>query len=156
MLKMKSNNVYQILCYIQQIQDIVQKLFRISLKWVELLSEEFWRQGDLEKDNNLPVSFLCDREDYNIPKSQIGFISGYVIPTFESLVTIFPTLRYTLDNANSNLKEWKKLMEEGRKKGWTPPKKNLNQRANVNANLCKTITNIKKGGAAVCLVLLKG
>ena len=25
------------------------RLFRISLKWVELLSEEFWRQGDLEK-----------------------------------------------------------------------------------------------------------
>ena len=119
------------------------KLFRVSLKWVELLSEEFWRQGDLEKDNNLPVSFLCDREDYNIPKSQIGFISGFVIPSFESLVTIFPTLRYTLDNANSNLKEWKKLMEEGRKKGWTPQKKNSNQRENVNVNLCKTITNRK-------------
>jgi len=61
------------------------KLFDISLKWVELLSEEFWRQGDLEKEKNLPVSFLCNRNVVNIPQSQKGFISGYVIPTFENL-----------------------------------------------------------------------
>ena len=40
------------------------KLFEISRKWVELLSEEFWRQGDMEKELNLPVSFLCDREEF--------------------------------------------------------------------------------------------
>jgi hypothetical protein len=59
------------------------------------------------------------------------------------LVTIFPTLKYTLDNANNNLKEWQKLMDEGRQKGWTPPKININKRKNVNNSLCKTITNRK-------------
>ena len=116
------------------------KLFEISLKWVELLSEEFWKQGDLEKELNLPVSFLCDREDVNIPKSQKGFISGYVIPTFETLVTIFPTLRFTLDNANSNLKEWQKLMDEGRKRGWTPKKDESNKKP---LKLSKSITSGK-------------
>jgi hypothetical protein len=100
------------------------RLFSISLKWVELLSEEFWRQGDKEKELNLPVTFLCDREKVNIPQSQKGFISGFIIPTFECLVSIFPTLRFTLDNANTNLKEWQKLLNAGRAKGWTPPKKN--------------------------------
>ena len=100
------------------------RLFSISLKWVELLSEEFWRQGDKEKELNLPVTFLCDREKVNIPQSQKGFITGFIIPTFECLVSIFPTLRFTLDNANTNLKEWQKLLNEGRAKGWTPPKKN--------------------------------
>ena len=99
------------------------RLFNISLKWVELLSEEFWLQGDQEKKLNLPVSFLCDREKINIPQSQKGFISGFVIPTFDCLVSIFPTLRFTLDNANNNLKEWQKLLNEGRLRGWTPPKK---------------------------------
>ena len=98
------------------------RLFSISLKWVELLSEEFWRQGDLEKKKNLPVTFLCDRDNVNIPQSQKGFISGFVIPTFDCLVKIFPTLRFTLDNANTNLKEWQKLLNEGRLRGWTPPK----------------------------------
>ena len=116
------------------------KLFEISLKWVELLSEEFWKQGDLEKELNLPVSFLCDREDVNIPKSQKGFISGYVIPTFETLVTIFPTLRFTLDNANSNLKEWQKLMDEGRKRGWTPKKDESSKKPK---KLSKSITSGK-------------
>ncbi len=104
------------------------KLFEISKKWVELLSEEFWRQGDKEKELNLPVSFLCDREDINIPKSQIGFISGFIIPTYECLVKIFPTLRFSLENANNNLKEWKKLMSQGRKTGWTPEKKDPNKK----------------------------
>ena len=121
------------------------KLFDVSKKWVELLSEEFWRQGDLEKENNLPVSFLCDRNDVNIPQSQKGFISGYVIPTFESLVLIFPTLRFTLENANHNLKEWQKLLDQGRKTGWTPPKydDNSNRRQNIEINLYKAIKSKK-------------
>jgi hypothetical protein len=98
------------------------RLFNISLKWVELLSEEFWRQGDLEKKQNLPVTFLCDRDNVNIPQSQKGFISGFIIPTFDCLVKIFPTLRFTLDNANTNLKKWQKLLNEGRLRGWTPEK----------------------------------
>ena len=102
------------------------KLFEISLKWVSLLSEEFWRQGDLEKEKNLPVSFLCDREKVNIPQSQKGFISGFIIPTFESLVSVFPSLKFTLDNAKSNLKEWQKLLDEGRLTGWTPKKNKKN------------------------------
>ena len=98
------------------------KLFNISLKWVELLSEEFWLQGDKEKSMNLPVSFLCDRDSYNIPQSQVGFIKGFIIPTYDCLVNIFPSLKYALDNANTNLKKWEKLVTKGRLKGWTPEK----------------------------------
>ena len=98
------------------------KLFNISLKWVELLSEEFWLQGDKEKSLKLPVSFLCDREDYNVPKSQVGFIKGFIIPTFDCLVNVFPTLKYTLDNAKTNINRWQRLVNKGRLKGWTPEK----------------------------------
>ena len=93
----------------------------------ELLSEEFWRQGDLEKKKNLPVSFLCDRDQINIPQSQKGFINGFIIPTFENLVSVFPSLKFTLDNANNNLKEWQKLLDAGRLTGWTPKKKKKNR-----------------------------
>ena len=98
------------------------KLFNISLKWVELLSEEFWLQGDKEKSMNLPVSFLCDRDNYNIPQSQVGFIKGFIIPTFDCLVDIFPSLKFTMNNAKTNLKKWEKLASKGRLKGWTPEK----------------------------------
>jgi hypothetical protein len=119
------------------------KLFSISLKWVELLSEEFWLQGDKEKSLNLPVSFLCDRENYDIPKSQIGFIKGFIIPTFECLVNAFPSLDYTLKNAKINLNRWQRLSNKGRKKGWTPEKtKNINFKRKI--TLFNSISNISE------------
>jgi hypothetical protein len=98
------------------------KKFKISLRWVELLSREFWLQGDREKKMNLTVSFLCDRDSTNVPKSQVGFIGGFIIPTYNYLVVMFPTLSYTVQNAKDNLNRWQKLSDEGRKKGWSPAK----------------------------------
>ena len=100
------------------------KIFDISLKWVELLSKEFWLQGDKERKMNLNISFLCDRDTTNVPKSQVGFIGGFIIPTYNYLVVMFPTLSYTVENAKNNLNKWQKLADEGRKRGWTPEKKN--------------------------------
>jgi hypothetical protein len=114
------------------------KLFHISLKWVELLSEEFWLQGDKEKSMGLTVSFLCDRKDTNVPSSQVNFIRGFIIPTFQVLVTIFPSLGYTVENATNNMNEWQKLVDAHRLKGWTP--RNVNNNSNnsdENKNLNK-------------------
>ena len=120
----KSDEQQILLDFIIHIADLAHntRLFCISLKWVQLLSEEFWRQGDLEKQKNLPISFLCDRENTNVPQSQKGFLTGFILPTFECLSNIFPTLKYTVENANNNLKEWQKLIDKGRITGWTPPK----------------------------------
>ena len=116
------------------------KKFNISLKWVELLSNEFWIQGDKEKKMNLSVSFLCDRNNTDVPKSQVGFIGGFVIPTFNFLIIMFPSLSFTVENAKDNIKEWQKLVDEKRKKGWTPPKTKKNDDENKN----KKDGNIKK------------
>ena len=99
------------------------KLFNISLRWVKLLSEEFWLQGDKERKMNLSISFLCDRDTTIVPKSQVGFIGGFIIPTYNFLVIMFPNLSYTIENAKDNLNKWQKLADEGRKKGWSPEKK---------------------------------
>ena len=48
--------------------------FEVALEWTKLLFEEFFHQGDVEKEKGLPVSFLCDRETTQIPKSQPGFL----------------------------------------------------------------------------------
>ena len=116
------------------------RLFNISIKWVELLSEEFWRQGDLEKEHNLPVSFLCDRENVNIPQSQKGFLSGFILSTYECLGNIFPSLKFTYDNAQNNLKEWQKLLNEGRVKGWTPKKDDKNNENKIKLKLKRALT----------------
>ena len=121
------------------------KLFRITIKWVKLLCEEFWLQGDREKSMNLPISFLCDRENYNVPNSQVGFTKGFVIPTFDCLSNVFPSLKYTLDNAKINLKRWQRLANKGRLKGWTPEKtKKVNAKVNYKkkVNLYTAISSI--------------
>jgi hypothetical protein len=121
----KNDEQQSLLDFIIHLADLAHntRLFSISLKWVKLLSEEFWRQGDLEKQRNLPISFLCDRENTNIPQSQIGFISGFILPTFDCLSNIFPTLKFTLENANNNLKKWQKLSNEGKTGLIVPEKK---------------------------------
>lgn len=91
------------------------KNFNISYKWTYLLMNEFWKQGDTEKSLNLPVSFLCDRNSVNVPKSQIGFITGIIIPTFDALVDFLPGLGYYLENVLSNIEEWRKIILEEEK-----------------------------------------
>ena len=122
--KTKFSEQQSLLNYIIHMADLGHncKKFDISLEWVRLLSMEFWDQGDKEKEKGLPVSFLCDRNKVDIPSSQIGFIKGFIVSSFDCLVSIFPKLKYTMDNAQDNLTEWKKLKEANRLRGWTPQK----------------------------------
>ena len=46
-------------------------------------------------------------------------------------------MRYTYENANNNLKEWQKLLNEGRSKGWTPKKDSSTIKRNSNKNKLK-------------------
>ena len=48
----------------------------VHMKWVRLLEEEFFRQGDSEKVSGLSVSPLMDREKNGITMSQVGLLKG--------------------------------------------------------------------------------
>ena len=48
------------------------KKWEIHEKWTSRLIEEFFMQGDKEKELNLPCSPLCDRNTTAIPESQVG------------------------------------------------------------------------------------
>lgn len=56
--------------------------FEVSTKWADLLFEEFFNQGDMEKAQGLEVSMLCDRDTTNIAGGQAGFIQYVVMPIF--------------------------------------------------------------------------
>ena len=122
--KTKFDEQQMMLNYLIHIADLGHntKKFEISIQWVELLTKEFWFQGDTERKNNLNISFLCDRNNVDVPQSQVGFINGFILSTFSLLVTMFPTLEFTLVNAKNNIKKWQELAEQKRKRGWTPQK----------------------------------
>ena len=86
------------------------------------------------KAKGLPISFLCDRNKVDIPSSQIGFIKGFVLSSFECLVAIFPNLKYTVEYADNNIKRWKKLQDEKRLKGWTPKKEKKEDKGKKDEN----------------------
>lgn len=53
-------------------------------QWTDRLMSEFFLQGDREKSENLEISAMCDRNNANIEKSQVGFIDFIVHPLWES------------------------------------------------------------------------
>jgi len=88
------------------------KPFSICKVWTELVMEEFFLQGDLEKKKGLPVSFLCDRYTTNIPKSQIAFISNIAMPNFKILAMLSDNCNIFFDNLITNIENWKKEDEK--------------------------------------------
>jgi hypothetical protein len=91
------------------------KAFKICNKWKERVYEEFFSQGELEKKDGLSVSLLCDRNTTNPLKSQVGFISYVVAPTFDALVNLFPSLAIYVDNISANVEKYKDLVKEEEK-----------------------------------------
>ncbi|XP_055681491.1 dual specificity calcium/calmodulin-dependent 3',5'-cyclic nucleotide phosphodiesterase 1-like isoform X3 [Lutzomyia longipalpis] len=57
------------------------KKWNIHHRWTMLLLEEFFRQGDLERELGLDFSPLCDRKTTLVAESQIGFIEFIVEPS---------------------------------------------------------------------------
>jgi 3',5'-cyclic-nucleotide phosphodiesterase/cAMP-specific phosphodiesterase 4 len=52
-------------------------------RWTQLVCEEFFLQGDVEKERKQNVSMYCDRENTDVAKSQAGFIKNICIPLYE-------------------------------------------------------------------------
>jgi hypothetical protein len=60
------------------------------MRWTVRYMEEAFRQGDEEVKHKLPISRFFDRSTSFIPKVQIGFIEGFVLPTYELIAQIAP------------------------------------------------------------------
>lgn len=85
--------------------------FHVVKNWTYLLFEEFFEQGDLEKEKGLPVSMLCDRNTTHVAKSQPGFINFVTLPLYQNLVHIMPNLSDDLKQLQQNLNTWKNYNE---------------------------------------------
>eukprot|EP01083_Nonionella_stella_P072667 195991_1 len=88
------------------------KRFAIASVWAYKISEEFFRQGDLQKVENLDVLPLFDRAKTKVHQSQIGFIEYVVKPVFKIWTTIIVELDHTIDEMNLSLKSWEQQKSE--------------------------------------------
>ncbi|PNF40356.1 cAMP-specific 3',5'-cyclic phosphodiesterase, isoform F [Cryptotermes secundus] len=79
-------------------------------RWVDLLMEEFFQQGDREREQNLDISPMCDRHSATIEKSQVGFIDYIVHPLWETWADlVHPDAQDILDTLEEN-RDWYQSM----------------------------------------------
>ncbi|XP_075235698.1 phosphodiesterase dunce isoform X2 [Lycorma delicatula] len=75
-------------------------------RWVSLLMEEFFQQGDKEREANMEISPMCDRHTATIEKSQVGFIDYIVHPLWETWADlVHPDAQDILDTLEEN-RDW--------------------------------------------------
>lgn len=89
----------------------VTKAQRVALQWADRVLEEFFLQGDQERDLRVPISPLCDRHSVSKAKSQCGFVDFVVKPQFNALGRIC-NLEHAMEAMNSYTAYWKEVLEK--------------------------------------------
>ncbi|TKR57360.1 hypothetical protein L596_030842 [Steinernema carpocapsae] len=104
----KYNDRIQVLQSMIHLADLSNPTKPIELYrcWNERICEEYWRQGDREKDLGLEISPMCDRTNVTLEKSQVGFIDYIVHPIFETWADlVYPHAQSILDQLEEN-RQW--------------------------------------------------
>jgi hypothetical protein len=84
----------------------------IYKQWVIRVFQEFYNQGDKEREQGLKISYLCDRYTVNIIDAQIGFIDNIVFPLYETLSLAFRNMKMIVNLVNNNKEEFKRMKEK--------------------------------------------
>ena len=72
------------------------KPFAVYEKWVERVMEEFYQQGDKERELGLSISPFMDRNHPQAAKCQIGFIKFIVRPLYDAWTKLLTNLQKTV------------------------------------------------------------
>mmetsp|Transcript_79888 Transcript_79888/g.125970 ORF Transcript_79888/g.125970 Transcript_79888/m.125970 type:complete len:949 (+) Transcript_79888:286-3132(+) len=85
------------------------RTWEVCYPWAMQVLEEFFSQGDQEKQLGVPVGFLNDRDKLNRPNSQIGFLEFMIVPYFASQIRLWPQMAELGQNLGSNLGRWEEM-----------------------------------------------
>ncbi|XP_067441363.1 3',5'-cyclic-AMP phosphodiesterase 4C-like [Thunnus thynnus] len=82
------------------------KSLTLYRQWTERIMEEFFRQGDKERERGMEISAMCDKHTASVEKSQVGFIDYIVHPLWETWADlVHPDAQELLDTLEEN-REW--------------------------------------------------
>ena len=79
--------------------------------WAYLLFEEFFHQGDVERDAGMKLSMLCDRSSTSVGKSQRGFINFGPLPLFKVISLVQPSKAYIALEIEKSADSWDEYSE---------------------------------------------
>jgi hypothetical protein len=79
-----------------------------------LFVAENWAEGDRMRALGMTVLKHCDRQQADLPASQIFFLERYLLPTFEQLARVMPEVgQQALAIGLANKVKWAKLQQKG-------------------------------------------
>ncbi|XP_050432949.1 high affinity cAMP-specific 3',5'-cyclic phosphodiesterase 7A-like isoform X2 [Adelges cooleyi] len=86
----------------------------VSRKWSLKVCDEFFRQGDYERQLGLPVTDICDRFNNTVPKIQTVFFKFMVLPLFNLWHKFLDTkLSHSMmANLKENQRRWEALRQQ--------------------------------------------
>ncbi|KAG2443897.1 hypothetical protein HXX76_002237 [Chlamydomonas incerta] len=79
----------------------------VHKRWLGVLEEEFFLQGDRERALGLPISPLFDRAKQGVSKSQVGFYNFVALPLVHAIAGAFPGARPIKTCFERNYEHWK-------------------------------------------------
>ncbi|KAJ8389096.1 hypothetical protein AAFF_G00123020 [Aldrovandia affinis] len=75
-------------------------------QWTERIMDEFFHQGDKERERGMEISPMCDRHNASVEKSQVGFIDYIVHPLWETWGDlVHPDAQDVMDTLEEN-RDW--------------------------------------------------
>jgi len=103
----------------------VIKPFIIGKKWLMRVSDEFFLQGDKEKQLGLELTQSFDRKHQSRVGVQKGFVDFVILPFYTQVVKHFPELQNVIETIQHNRAVWenytdKRLMLEAVADGYIP------------------------------------
>ncbi|XP_031631374.1 probable 3',5'-cyclic phosphodiesterase pde-5 isoform X2 [Contarinia nasturtii] len=89
------------------------KPWDIQVQTVRVIFEEFYQQGDAERERGrIPISMMDRNQPDQQAASQVGFLTGICIPCYTLLYRLIPETKPLLDMCQRNLNKWKSIAEE--------------------------------------------
>ncbi|KAG2436688.1 hypothetical protein HXX76_006216 [Chlamydomonas incerta] len=91
----------------------------VHCRWLGVLEEEFFNQGDRERALGLPISPLFDRTKQGVSKSQVGFYDFVGLPLIHAVSSAFAGARPLMSCFLANYDHWKAV--EGQQQAAAKP-----------------------------------
>ena len=80
--------------------------FEVARLWASAVTEEFYTQGDMEKERGFDILPMFDRQKADLAKGQIGFIDFLAAHQFNAMVDWYPDFQWTKDGYQKTRGVW--------------------------------------------------
>ncbi|XP_054741634.1 dual 3',5'-cyclic-AMP and -GMP phosphodiesterase 11 isoform X1 [Anastrepha obliqua] len=96
----------------------ITKPWDIEKRVADLVSSEFFEQGDMEKQelNIMPIDIMNREKEDELPMMQVNFIESICLPIYEAFANLSDKLEPLVEGVRDNREHWIELAQQVQKK----------------------------------------